>query len=203
VRRFSSAQRSEFAHDNPWERGSLTATWLDLLVGRAGPLSSASPVSGVLQSTSRQLWISGMTQGRRSLTMVVMSTTPTQDARILELLVLNLFAVFSEFDPARRMKAIVANYTEDVIWSSPEATTRGYEELNEGAQKLLDRTPNFAFNAAGPVHVLRDLGYLAFTYGVPQQPPASIGYDVALVRNGRIAVLYTLLNGFTDQEQQH
>jgi hypothetical protein len=129
-----------------------------------------------------------------------MATTPTQDARIRELLLVNLFAVFSERDPERRMRAIVANYTEDVIWSSPEVTTRGHEELNAGAQKLIDRTPDFVFTAAGPVHVLRDLGYLAFTYGVPQQPPASIGYDVAQVRDGRIAVLYTLLNGFTDRE---
>jgi len=129
-----------------------------------------------------------------------MTTTPTQDARIRELLLVNLFAVFSERDPGRRMTAIAASYTEDVIWSSPEATTRGHEELNAGAQKLIDRTPAFAFTAAGPVHVLRDLGYLAFTYGVPQQPPASTGYDVAQVREGRIAVLYTLLNGFTDRE---
>ena len=100
------------------------------------------------------------------------------DVGIRELLLVNLFAVFSERDPERRMRAIVANYTEDVIWSDPEATTRGHE----------------------PVHVLRDLGYLAFTYGVPQQPPASIGYDVAQVRDGRIAVLYTLLNGFTDRQ---
>jgi hypothetical protein len=129
-----------------------------------------------------------------------MPTTPTQDVRIRELLLVNLFAVFSERDPGRRMKAIVANYTQDVIWSSPEVTTRGHEELNAGAQKLIDRTPAFVFTAAGPVHVLRDLGYLAFTYGVPQQPPASIGYDVAQVRDGQIAVLYTLLNGFTDRE---
>ncbi len=60
--------------------------------------------------------------------------------------------------------------------------------------------PDLVFTVAGPVHVLRDLGYLAFTYGVPQRPPASTGYDVALVRDGRIAVLYTLLNGFTDRE---
>jgi len=53
-----------------------------------------------------------------------MTTTPTQDARIRELLLVNLFAVFSERDPGRRMTAIAANYTEDVIWSSPEATTR-------------------------------------------------------------------------------
>jgi SnoaL-like domain len=132
--------------------------------------------------------------------MVPMTTTSTQEARIRELLLINLFAVFSERDPERRMKAIVANYTEDVIWSSPEATTRGHEELNEGAQKLLDRTPALLFTAAGPVHVLRDLGYLAFTYGRPEQPPASIGYDVAQVRDERIAILYTLLNGFTDRE---
>jgi hypothetical protein len=129
-----------------------------------------------------------------------MATTPTQDARIRELMLVNLFAVFSERDPERRMRAIVASYTEDVIWSSPEVTTRGHEELNAGAQKLIDRTPDLVFTAAGPVHVLRDLGYLAFTYGVPQQPPASAGYDVAQVRDGRIAVLYTLLNGFTDRE---
>ena len=55
-----------------------------------------------------------------------MSTTASQqgvmtdDARFRELLPLNLFAVFSEHDPERRLKAIVANYTEDVNWSSPE-----------------------------------------------------------------------------------
>jgi hypothetical protein len=32
---------------------------------------------------------------------------------------------------------------------------------------------------------------------VPEQPPATSGYDVAQVRDGRIAVLYTLLNGLT------
>jgi hypothetical protein len=35
---------------------------------------------------------------------------------------------------------------------------------------------------------------------VRHQPPASIAYDVAQVRDRRIAVLYTLLNGFTDRK---
>ena len=56
-----------------------------------------------------------------------MTTIPAQDARIRELMLVNLFAVFSERDPERRMKAITANYTEDVIWSNPEATSRGRE----------------------------------------------------------------------------
>jgi hypothetical protein len=53
--------------------------------------------------------------------------------------------------------------------------------------------PDFVFSAAGPVHVSRDLGLLAFNMGVPEQSPAVSGIDVALVRDGRIAELHTLL----------
>ena len=116
------------------------------------------------------------------------------DARIRELMLLNLFAVFNERDPQRRLNAIAANYTEDVIWTDPERTFHGREAMNNRAQELLDNLPNFVFTAAGPVHVLRDLGHLPFIHGVPEQPPAITGYDVALVRDGQIAVLYTLVN---------
>ena len=121
------------------------------------------------------------------------ASATTAPARIRELMLSNLFAVFSERDRERRLQVIARNYTEDVIWTDPDATTHGHEEMNEQAQKLLDRMPDFVFSAAGPVHVSRDLGLLAFNLGVPEQPPAVSGIDVALVRDGRIAVLYTLL----------
>jgi hypothetical protein len=123
----------------------------------------------------------------------VAASAPTDPARIRELLLANLFAVFSERDPKRRLKVIARNYTEDVIWSDPDGTTQGHEALNEQAQRLLDRMPDFVFSAAGSVHVSRDLGLLSFNLGVPKQPPAVSGVDVALVRGGRIAALYTLL----------
>jgi SnoaL-like domain len=116
------------------------------------------------------------------------------DARIRELMLINLFAVFNEWDPQRRLKAIAANYTEDVIWTDPERTFHGRHALNERAQELLDNVPDFVYTAAGPVQVLGDLGHLAFNHGLPEQSPAISGYDVALVRDGRIAVLYTLVN---------
>jgi len=118
----------------------------------------------------------------------------TDAARIRELMLVNLFGVFSERDPERRLKVIVANYTEDVIWSDPEATTHGHEELNDRAQKVIDGWPDFVFTAAGPVLVTRDVGHLPFNLGVPEQPPTITGYDVAQVRDGRIAVLYTLVD---------
>jgi hypothetical protein len=114
-------------------------------------------------------------------------------ARIRELMLANLFAVFNERDPKRRLKVIARNYTEDVMWSDPDGAIQGHEAMNEQAQKLLDRMPDVVFSAAGPVHVSRDLGLLSFNLGVPKQPPAVTGVDVALVRDGRIAVLYTLL----------
>jgi SnoaL-like domain len=123
----------------------------------------------------------------------VAASATTDPARIRELLLANLFAVFNERDPERRLEAIARNYTEDVIWTDPDGTTQGHEALNDRAEKLLDRTPGFVFSAAGPVHVSRDLGLLAFNLGVPQQPPAVSGIDVALMRDARIAVLYTLL----------
>jgi SnoaL-like domain len=123
----------------------------------------------------------------------VAASATTDPARIRELLLANLFAVFNERDPERRLEAIARNYTEDVIWTDPDGTTQGREALNERAEKLLDRTPGFVFSAAGPVHVSRDLGLLAFNLGVPQRPPAVSGIDVALMRDGRIAVLHTLL----------
>ena len=68
------------------------------------------------------------------------ASATTDPARIRELLLANLFAVFSERDPERRLQVIERNYTEDVIWSDPDRTTHGHEEMNEQAQKLLDRS---------------------------------------------------------------
>jgi ketosteroid isomerase-like protein len=117
----------------------------------------------------------------------------TDAERIRELMLANLFAVFSERDPERRAQAIATNYTDDVTWTDPDGTTRGHQALNEQAQKLLYRLPDFRFSAAGPVHVSGDLGLLAFNTGPPGQPPAVSGIDVALVRDRKIAVLHTLL----------
>jgi hypothetical protein len=123
----------------------------------------------------------------------VAASAPTEPSRIRELMLENLFVVFNERDPSRRLKAIARNYTEDVTWTDPDGTTQGHEALNEQAQKLLDRMPGVVFSAAGQVHVSRDLGLLSFNLGVPKEPPAVSGVDVALVRDGRIAVLHTLL----------
>ena len=128
--------------------------------------------------------------------------TSRQEARIRELMLLNLFGVFSEADTERRMRVIVDNYAEDVLWLDPVETVCGHAQFGKKAKRLLDTTPDFVFSAAGPIHVVGDLGYLPFNYGVPRQPPASSGFDIAQVRDGQIAVLYTFVSGLSDQEDR-
>jgi hypothetical protein len=117
----------------------------------------------------------------------------TNPERIRELMLDNLFAVFNVRDPERRMEAITRNYTEDVIWTEPDRTNEGREAINARATELLDGLPGFVFTAAGPVHVSRGLGLLAFQMGAPEESPAVSGIDVGLMRDGRIAELHTLL----------
>jgi len=60
----------------------------------------------------------------------------TDTARIRELMLVNLFAVFNERNAERRLKAIANNYTEDVIWTDPEGTTHGHERKTRASAAI-------------------------------------------------------------------
>ena len=117
----------------------------------------------------------------------------TSAGAIVELMRTNLFDVFNERDAERRLAVIRRHYTPDILWSDPEGVVRGHEELNLRAQRLLDQSPGFVFTATGAAVVSFDLGYLPFAFGTPGSEPAATGVDVALVRGGQIAQLYTLV----------
>ena len=114
-------------------------------------------------------------------------------ATIRDLMLANLFDVFNERDRERRATAIARTYTDTVVFSDLNGITTGREALNERAQKLLEKAPDFVFTAAGPVYETHDLGYLAWHKGSKEQPPVLSGMDIAIIREGRIAALYTLL----------
>ena len=114
-------------------------------------------------------------------------------ATIRELMLANLFDVFNERDRERRTTVITRTYTDTVVFSDLNGITTGREALNERAQKLLEKAPDFVFTAAGPVYETHDLGYLAWHKGPKEQPPVLSGMDIAIIREGRIAALYTLL----------
>lgn len=114
-------------------------------------------------------------------------------ATVAELMRANLLDVFNERDDERRAKAIAATYATDVVFADPEGTVTGHRDLNAKAKGLLEQSPGFVFSAAGPVLVNHDLGHLAWALGPEGEPPVVRGIDVALVADGVIKKLYTMV----------
>jgi SnoaL-like domain len=115
-----------------------------------------------------------------------------------ELLHVNLHEVFSERDPDDRKAAIARTYVEDVKFIDPEAEVVGRQALNDRAQVLLDGAPpEFVLEEDGPRYFGPDTAALAWRLGPPGNPAAR-GIDILTVRDGRVAVLRTLLASDAD-----
>jgi hypothetical protein len=110
-----------------------------------------------------------------------------------DLMTTNLLRVFGERDAARRRAVIAETYADDVVFADPEEAVTGHDALDAKAQALLDAAPGFVFAADGPVRTSQDLGYLAWTFGPAGAEPVAAGIDVAVVEDGRIARLWTVL----------
>jgi SnoaL-like domain len=109
----------------------------------------------------------------------------------------NLFDVFNERDRTRRRAAIARIYADDVRWTDYDGVTVGHAALDAKAVELQARVGDLQFIAAGPTYETLGFGYLAFQLVEPgSDVPQVSGFDVAIVRDGLIAELYTVL---TDQ----
>ena len=114
-------------------------------------------------------------------------------ATIEELMTAQLLEVFAEHDPERRRAAIARTYTPGVQFFDPDDSVTGHDALHAKVQQILDGAPGLVFAPDGPVRVNHDLGYLAWTLAPEGQPPVVRGLDIALVEDGLLARVYTLL----------
>jgi hypothetical protein len=113
---------------------------------------------------------------------------------IAELMHANLLEVFNQRDHELRRAAIARTYADDIRWTEDDGITIGHEALNAKAIELQARLGDLQFIAAGPTYQTLGLGYLAFQLVEPGGNTAvSSGFDVAIVRDGLIAELYTVL----------
>ena len=109
----------------------------------------------------------------------------------------NLLAVFNERDPQQRLSVIRRNYAADIEWADAEETVVGQDRLHEKAQALLDgQLAGLSFTQSGPVHQVANMGYLAwdvFPPGGESGEALVSGFDVALIADGVITQLYTVV----------
>jgi hypothetical protein len=106
----------------------------------------------------------------------------------------NLLEVFNERDAARRVATTEHIYADDIRWTDDDGVTTGRDALDAKAAELQARLGDLRFVAVGPVYQTLGLGYLAFQLVKPgSSAPQISGFDVAIVRDGVIVELYTVL----------
>jgi len=114
-----------------------------------------------------------------------------------ELMHANLLEVFNQRDHAQRRATIARIYSDDIRWTDDDGVTVGHDALDAKAIALQANLGDLQFIAPGPTHQTLGLGYLAFQLVKPgSDTPQVSGFDVAIVRDGVIVELYTVL---TDQ----
>lgn len=109
----------------------------------------------------------------------------------------NLEKVFSERDPALRLKAIREIYTETADLYEPHSSAKGHNAINDAVTELLSQIPaEFSFSAARPALALNHIARLQWLLSGPDGKVVATGTDVAHFEGGKIRALYV----FVDQE---
>ena len=106
----------------------------------------------------------------------------------------NLLDVFNERDEAKRRAAIDRTYAEDVRWTDAEGVTTGRADLEAKCVQLQSTLSDLQFVEADSVRRLPGFGYLAWHLVNPADgQPVMSGFDTALVKDGVISDLWTVL----------
>jgi hypothetical protein len=107
----------------------------------------------------------------------------------------NLMSVFNERDESKRGAAIERTYTGDVRWTDAEGVVTGRTALETKCVELQGNIGVLQFEIAGPVHQLAGFGQLAWHLVDPSTgQPVTSGFDTALIKDGQITDLWTILN---------
>ena len=114
--------------------------------------------------------------------------------RIRELLDRNLQEVFGEGNGERRRAAINELWAEDGVLYVPPGSVVGHAAIDTFAGDLRATHPDYVYTPHGTPQVLHDAGRLAWGSGRPGEAPEYTGWDVIVVRDGRIAALYVFLD---------
>ncbi len=103
--------------------------------------------------------------------------------------------VFDEPDAERRAAVIDELFSEEIVFTDPHATVVGRTALAAAVTALRERLATAAFTPAGPAREVGDLGMRPWRLVAEGGDQLGTGTDVVLVLDGRIARLWTFLDG--------
>ena len=107
----------------------------------------------------------------------------------------NLLGVFSERDAEKRRSLIAKIWDTKGIFIDPDGRYVGHTAINDAAEQVQRRFPDFAFSELGDGDAYSGVGRLPWGFGPPGEPRKMTGIDVLVASDDRrITALYTFLD---------
>ena len=113
---------------------------------------------------------------------------------VSQLMLRSLENVLGERDDARRAASAEQAYAADISFTDPEGVVRGADGGRGQGPRPARGRAGLRLPGRGPVREAGDLGVLPWYFGPRDQTPVVSGTDIALIRDGRISALCTLLD---------
>jgi hypothetical protein len=118
------------------------------------------------------------------------------DANVVkDLMKKNLLGVFSERDAEKRRSLIAKIWDSKGIFIDPEGRHVGHAAINDAAEQLQRKFPDFAFSELADGDAYNGVGRVRWGFGPPSESRKMTGIDVLVASDDRrIAALYTFVD---------
>ncbi|MGS0688030.1 nuclear transport factor 2 family protein [Nakamurella sp. GG22] len=113
---------------------------------------------------------------------------------ITDILTRSVTEVFNASDAERRDVLMASTYSRDIVFADPEGTVTGLDAFAAKIAPLLAGSARLTFTLRGPIQESAGLGVARWQLATAGQPPMVTGTDVALVENGLVTRMWTLLD---------
>ena len=103
--------------------------------------------------------------------------------------------MWNETDSRRRRALVAQVFTEEAVYTDPLASVRGHDAIDQFVAAAQAQFPGLEFTLGGPIDAHHDQARFAWHLGAPgSSDPLVIGFDVALVKDGRLHEVYGFLD---------
>ncbi|KAA8887507.1 nuclear transport factor 2 family protein [Nocardia colli] len=97
-------------------------------------------------------------------------------------------------DAADRKAAVARVFTETAGYTDPLMAVAGHDAIDAGIAAAQAQFPGWTFRLAGPVDAHHDQVRFTWELGPADAPAVIVGFDVAVIEDGRIANVYGFLD---------
>ena len=102
---------------------------------------------------------------------------------------------WNETDANRRREMIASVFSEDATYTDPLAAVRGHAAIDQFVAAAQAQFAGLQFSLAGPIDAHHDQARFTWHLGTPgAAEPVVIGFDVAVLNDGRVREVYGFLD---------